>query len=1336
MLLLCSLSFVVQAQEKAKPQVKNIARSDKYISLTIDRTDQLWVGTNKEGLWHSVIDETTGEVKGLSLRPTTDLGRYNLQSITTSGAGNDLRIWVGHNGIANGGSASGGGVTMLLPGDPKGTYFTSELSATVAKGMKLQPRKNDGLPTRNCKAITTDKNGTIWTAHGYHDITILGNITIQYNQIYPPQVTNENGYYVTPGAVGRLNGSVFDNVSSEMPYPAYTIKTPPDKSAGTRPCYSVSAGEHEVWVGSSTYEIDGGGIAPSCINRFDLSGKFKDRYNYTNTPGLPFTSDFSSPIPSTVHFSKSGDGWVGFNRNLGFACYKLIIGSVGEWKYVPKLLFYNKETKTNETSKLLPNGIRLNINCPNLIHSQGKNVFIGTMDGLLVYKGEGALDQDSSYTLVTTADGLYSNNIKAIATNSKYAYVVSDAGLNQVYIPGDVEVLHVRDRSNPYVNKEGKNYGAIGTLTHQRDLKSNADNTVWPMLAADGTESTIFRYYTSDFDGFYNSNKYTYAVNTDFLGADVQVSGKLRLRPLDQYEDNSKSYVDFFYTHPTYIDPEKVEQDYNFLTTFKIEDKAFNTLFQHGVKIVLPPVYLGHGVWSDIHSLESIEQKLLANGYKHFQIIKSWRLNGKVAEHPWEEDKNVVPEYLKKLLLSAEANGFSAGKASVVVHSRGGLYTRAYIEEMGGVKYEDNIHSFITLNTPHSGSQLANLVMDMRYFPTIDKTIGELFNVFVAEGDWPLKHGARVLRVDGSFIQELNSEANLTKLKTYRIPIHAVATSARLCDIPRLKACYRQKRTDKNAFLSILLSIVSSNIISNSEKTIDGFLHYVFNDEDSDLIVPLSSAAAGLKAPYVSYFEGEPIAHIVDLTVSGIHGVTAAPSVLDKIVALLKENVDDPKSNFTRNGLNPVRGENRLRYKFLPNLSDDLAPEHPAPDHMPYTPKSSKRLEESAPDFQIEYNEPQVMEGDSLKFAVRSSGYDSVFVIMENNAIDPDSLYFQWSGAKEGLTPFAFKIPRNYFGHTRVVAYGLKKDGLKAIDTLRLDVALTPSLTLLSLQFEGNSEVELLQHYTHPFHLIGLFSDSLRREINTLANVNYYIEDTTLIKRLDHFSIYAKTNAIGQSAFVGMYGNLSAKLQIRVLPNSSLKKTVLSKFVGQKTKTEVKVVWATEQQYKTKRFLLEKSTTGTKFDSLFTVAGQGTSYTWHQYGFTDGVSSANVYYRLKIIDSLGAFVYSDTILVSDNITSLSDDASTTIANAQVTVSPNPVGQDGFVVRFESLVDDPNAEISLYEFAGKQVMSQKWIVRRGSNHSAPIVLPQLAAGIYFVKVKTLGGVQSTKMILGH
>ncbi|NJM78528.1 MAG: hypothetical protein HC854_00835 [Flavobacterium sp.] len=355
------------------------------------------------------------------------------------------------------------------------------------------------------------------------------------------------------------------------------------------------------------------------------------------------------------------------------------------------------------------------------------------------------------------------------------------------------------------------------------------------------TKSSVLRLKTDDPGGYYAQNS-LYRIElrkntSDVLPGDPNSSeyiaqyGKFTLKPIEDYEGQPQvqdlKYVDFIYQHPTYINSDHFDGVnahsalYQLFVFKSVPNATDDLVFRHFVKLSLPPVLFGHGVWSDVGILERCESFFKAKGYSEYEIAKAWRLNKELAENHFYRDAHIIPTYIKGLISKAIDAKVSAGKVNVIVHSRGGLYTRAYIEEIKqDIEYNDDINALVTLNTPHFGAQGANGALDQRiiftglqkatllssvlpnplstlnltneilYGPTEPVRVKELFTGTIPQDDLINNYGAKYLIVENDyisggldastwFIPKLNSFNYRQKM--IGIPFHAVATNFSFC---------------------------------------------------------------------------------------------------------------------------------------------------------------------------------------------------------------------------------------------------------------------------------------------------------------------------------------------------------------------------------------------------------------------------------------------------------------------------------------------------------------------------------------------------------------------------
>jgi len=288
-------------------------------------------------------------------------------------ADKDGGIWVAQSGY-NGAQAQTGGMLYfpdsLFPATPN--YY-----GAIA-----------GLPSRYPKSIFIDTsrynvgvggtiNPLVWTAN-------LANITAGVS---------------SNGGLGRG----FDPVAPNF----IAIRRgllPADSTGGTGSCYVVGGNESEIWTATLS------NFGMSQILRYNaITNAFIDTYDTTNVlAGFGLGGNF---IARGIYFDRLGRKWVPVS-SAGI----MIQNTSGAWKKInfPKIFpstpffYYNAITGDADG-----------------------NVYIGTSSGLIVFSGEGSPDNENSYTLYTTANGLPSNLIKHIAVDTLRQKIIlaTDAGI-------------------------------------------------------------------------------------------------------------------------------------------------------------------------------------------------------------------------------------------------------------------------------------------------------------------------------------------------------------------------------------------------------------------------------------------------------------------------------------------------------------------------------------------------------------------------------------------------------------------------------------------------------------------------------------------------------------------------------------------------------------------------------------------------------------------------------------------------------------------------------------------------------------------------------------------
>ena len=169
-----------------------------------------------------------------------------------------------------------------------------------------------------------------------------------------------------------------------------------------------------------------------------------------------------------------------------------------------------------------------------------------------------------------------------------------------------------------------------------------------------------------------------------------------------EWFDENDLVVKFRYKHPSQLIPGL------FINVSVANESTGQTELQFRFKTVRPPVLLLHGQGKATNGgagMENLKTALADAAYTEFEssYIQNPSYDGAssfIYTYP------IVGTFINDLLESARSESrVSAGKVDIVGYSMGGLLSRMYLQSD---LYIENINKLITINTPHSGSELAN----------------------------------------------------------------------------------------------------------------------------------------------------------------------------------------------------------------------------------------------------------------------------------------------------------------------------------------------------------------------------------------------------------------------------------------------------------------------------------------------------------------------------------------------------------------------------------------------------------------------------------------------------
>ncbi|MDP4130681.1 MAG: T9SS type A sorting domain-containing protein [Bacteroidota bacterium] len=188
--------------------------------------------------------------------------------------------------------------------------------------------------------------------------------------------------------------------------------------------------------------------------------------------------------------------------------------------------------------------------------------------------------------------------------------------------------------------------------------------------------------------------------------------------------------------------------------------------------------------------------------------------------------------------------------------------------------------------------------------------------------------------------------------------------------------------------------------------------------------------------------------------------------------------------------------------------------------------------------------------------------------------------------------------------------------------------------------------------------------------------------------------------------------------QISVLPV-----TILDFNATYVSSNNVKVSWSTTNEINASYFEVERSTNATDFISVARVDASQESNPVNYYTANDQLVNVNagiIYYRLRIVDQSGKFVYSKVVPVK------LDQPQTSIS-----VYPNPV--DNYTIL--NLYSDKQSvgELRVMDNSGRQILTKNVTVNNGNNSIMIDQLGNLPKGLYVAQVLLNNNLYNIKLL---
>ncbi len=461
------------------------------------------------------------------------------------------------------------------------------------------------------------------------------------------------------------------------------------------------------------------------------------------------------------------------------------------------------------------------------------------------------------------------------------------------------------------------------------------------------------------------------------------------------------------------------------------------------VRIRRPPVVLCHGQWSDpsvwdgFTPLVTDSRFYVRRANYGFQNASSFFANSWVVSFWADQARNGM-----------NSEGIACAQVDWVGHSMGGLLARVAFRtsyyRRGQNFLHGDIHKLITLNSPHWGSPVANLVASIRDLPVI----GIVFAQLMADVGWRVDEGSTTDLAEGS--------PALAAIGPTDIASHTISGNGGSLIIGLAGTSFE------------LASQVAPPGWSALFKILDHFeaatTTLVYRDQEHDFLVLRASGKAGLGTQQTTAMTGVATNHIA---------VTANAAYSNLVIDLL--NATTVSSGRFASGL-PAPNLN-------PALSSDGLPPPVAAGTLTLTSSTPGGI---------------VMSGQMVVVTATPSGG---LVPQAVTFIWPDG---SWSNSMGSPHAASWTVPIEFLGPISVGAIARTPLGEIAFHSspLHLVVATTGNLTAISV--DPDVMTISTQGGRRGLYVVGSFSDAVSRKITAGATGTTYQSSNTAVVTVDN----------------------------------------------------------------------------------------------------------------------------------------------------------------------------------------------------------------------------------------
>ncbi|MFN8445649.1 MAG: Ig-like domain-containing protein [Caldilineaceae bacterium] len=476
-------------------------------------------------------------------------------------------------------------------------------------------------------------------------------------------------------------------------------------------------------------------------------------------------------------------------------------------------------------------------------------------------------------------------------------------------------------------------------------------------------------------------------------------------------------------------------------------------VIERDFRLVRPPLLLMHGVWSggETWGLPLINDPRWSKAI----VIADYKAT---TASSLQTNVPVLAGWIYTTLNKSRRMLIATTQVDIIAHSMGGLISRVYIAKPDYKSRfrnydEGDINRLITLNSPHAGSQWANLIKDIQQVPVIGSAFDEAMSSFLI--DMPVDRGSSDLAVNSAAINSIP--------KTL-VPSYAFVGSGG-SEITENISSFEEEVDALE--LATGVSRAWPIVIINEFAELAGLVIDLSQGIDStlkdehDIIVPRKSQEGGM--PTANY--------TVDYSVNSIHVfVTGKDSpYTTMLITLLNTAPDKPLfSNFPPPSTINIPVVNRLKPVQAAMLTEL--------DELTIT---------------VPHSGTVVQSGETISVVV---------TIAPNTPITEVLLVGGKVALIDKAAPFVFEltIPKEALGEYKIISLGGGNGVFAKSGMVTLQVTTTNSLTALRLL---PSDLTMFrQGETSRLFALGEYSDGIERNVSSsLIGTQYTSSDSSIV---------------------------------------------------------------------------------------------------------------------------------------------------------------------------------------------------------------------------------------------